>query len=90
MYRDLVQSQSPPSTYAIAALLDGEKQSGMRVLGLTLERAFFIGTGLYVAGFRGQELMRGALSASTAITGWIVADYWLKKRGQSGLTPWSK
>lgn len=61
----------------------------MRTAGLTLERAMFIGTGLFLAGFRGGDLLRGSLAASTTITGWILADYWLKARGRAGLTPWS-
>ena len=89
-YSDLVQPQSPPSTYAIAAWLDGEQGGGARVAGLTLERAFFIGTGLWLSGLRGRELVQGALMASTAVTTWIVADYALKKRGIGSLTPWSE
>lgn len=88
-YRCLVEAKSPPSTYAIAAWMDGEPKSGRRVLGLTLERAFFIGTGLAVAGLRGGQLVTSALAASSGVTGWIVADYALRGRGRTGLTPLS-
>ena len=87
--RSLVQHQSPPSTYAIAAWVDKEPGAGGRVVGLTVERAFFIGTGLLLAGFRGADVIRGALTASAAVTGWIWADYSLRLRGKTGLTPWS-
>ena len=87
-HAELVELRSPPSTYAIAAWMDGEPALG-RVVGLTLERSFFIGTGLYLAGLRGRELVRGALFASSAVTAWIVADLAMKARGLSGLTPWS-
>ncbi len=87
--RSLVQLESPPSTYAIAAWVDKEPGAGGRVAGLTLERAFFIGTGLFLAGFRGADLLKGALAASATVTGWIWADYSLRLQGKAGLTPWS-
>ena len=89
-YRDIVQEKSPPSTYAIAALMEGEPGSGVRAVGLTIERAVVLATGLYVAGFRGRDLWRGALYGSGSITAWISLDYWLKHRGYGGLTPWSE
>ncbi len=70
-------------------MLDGAPRGGRRVVGLTLERAFFIGTGLYLSGLRGRQLTRGALAASAGVSAWIIADYWLKRRGRAGLTPWS-
>ena len=89
-YKDLVQKKSPPSTYAIAAMMEGEPGSKARAVGLTVERAAILATGLYVAGFRGRSLIRGALFGSGAITAWISLDYWLKHRGYKGLTPWSE
>ena len=79
-HRALVQPQSPPSTYAIAAWLDGEPGAGVRVGRLTLERALVIGSGLLLAGFRGRDAVRGALIASATVTGWIVVDYRLQRR----------
>ena len=45
-YYSLVQGQSPPSTYAIAAFLEGEKGSAFRMLSVTLERSVFIRLGI--------------------------------------------
>tara|TARA_Y100000310_G_scaffold135227_1_gene134104 strand:+ start:918 stop:1196 length:279 start_codon:yes stop_codon:yes gene_type:complete len=88
-YASLVQQKSPPSTYAIAALMDGEPKSVRRVAGLTLERAFFLGTGLFLSGLRGRQLIKSSVLASTAITAWIIGDYALRRRGAGNLTPFS-
>jgi hypothetical protein len=82
--RCLVELQAPPSTYAIAAWLDGEKGSAMRVAGLTVQRAVFIGSGLFLAGFRNRDLVVGALAASATVTAWIAGDYSIKKRRAGG------
>lgn len=79
-YRDLVELQSPPSTYAIADLLDGRPGAGVRVADLTLQRALLIGSGLFLAGFRDRELLKGAISASMAVTAWIALDYAIQRR----------
>lgn len=74
----LVEQQSPPSTYAIAALLDGEPGAAQRVAVLTLQRAVIVGLGLWAVGIRGGSLTRGALAGSAAITAWIAAGYALR------------
>ena len=77
-YRCLVAPKSPPSTYPIAALLDGEQGAGWRVASLTVQRAFFIGTGLWLAGIRDRKLLVGSLTASATVTFWIMGAYLLK------------
>jgi hypothetical protein len=74
-HADLVEHRSPPSTYAIAALADGVPGAWFRVVENTALRAFFIGTGLYVSGFRGQRLLTGALVSSAAVSAWLLAGY---------------
>ena len=74
-YRDLVELKSPPSTYAVADYMDGQKGAWYRVLEVTVNRAFFIGTGLYLAGFRGKDLLRGSLVSSFTVTAWLMAGY---------------
>ena len=79
-YRRLVKPKSPPSSYGIAAFLDGEPGSAWRVVSLTGQRAFFIGTGLYVAGIRGKQLLRGAVYASSVVTLWIMGLFLLRDK----------
>jgi hypothetical protein len=71
----LVEPQSPPSTYAVAAFMDGVPGTWYRVLEVTTVRALFIGTGLFLAGYRGEQLLRGSLAGSAAITAWLMAGY---------------
>lgn len=75
----LVEGQSPPSTYAIAAFLEGEKGSAFRMLSVTLERSMFIGLGLALAGIKQPLRTKAALICSASVTGWILADYILKR-----------
>ena len=49
---DMVEPQSPPSTYAVASFMDGVPGTWYRVVEVTAVRAFFLGTGLYLMGFR--------------------------------------
>jgi hypothetical protein len=80
-HKQFVEPKSPPSTYAIAGLLDGEPGSLYRTIEVTALRAFFIGTGLYVSGLRGAPLLRGALMASAGVTGWLLLDYSAQMKG---------
>ena len=77
-YRSVVKPQSPPSSYAVADLLNRRAGAVAKVATLTLKRSFFIGTGLYIAGIKDEDIARGALVASATITAWIIAAYWLK------------
>lgn len=61
------EQQSPPSTYAIAALVDGEPGALGRTVLLTLSRSVPIGIGLRLSGQR-IGLVRNSLVVSTTIT----------------------
>ena len=75
-----VAPQSPPSSYAIAGVLDGERGAWGRVARATAERSVMIAPGLWLAGIRGRELLAGAALASVSITTVLFAHYWRKKR----------
>jgi hypothetical protein len=75
----LVKKGSPPSSYAIADLVDGKPGSLGRTVSLTAQRAAFIVPGLYVAGIRWPKLATGAIYGSIGITLWILGLYSLKK-----------
>lgn len=77
-----MRPHAPPSSYAIASLIDGEPGSLGRVAVLTLQRSLIVSPGLYLSGLRGRQLVRSSLLASASVTGLLVAWYWLKyKRG---------
>jgi hypothetical protein len=76
-----IERDAPPSTYAIAAALDGEPGAWPRVASLTAVRAAMIWPGLYLAGIRGWRSAAGAAAGSTAITVLLLGYYGLK-RGQ--------
>jgi hypothetical protein len=81
--QDYVEQQSPPSSYAVAAALDGESGAWGRVLLVTFARAFVIAPGLYLGGVRGRYLLTGSAMASITITGMLFGLYALKR----GTTP---
>ena len=62
---------APDAVYAITALAETQPGAGARVAWLTLQRAGVIGAGLWVAGIRNEQLLRGALSGAAAGTVWI-------------------
>ena len=79
LQNDYVEAQSPPSSYAVAAAVDGEPGAWSRVLLVTFARAFVIAPGLYLGGIRGTKLLTGAAMASTTITAMLFALYGMKK-----------
>lgn len=80
------EPQAPPSTYAVAALIDGEPGALPRVVGLTLLRAVPIGVGLYIAGER-KHVVRNATIVSTTLTaGMLAYVLWRKSNGADGAT----
>lgn len=81
-----IEPQSPPSSYAVAAALDGEDGAWPRVLGVTLARAVIIFPGLYLGGVRGRHLFTGALAASASITGMLFVAYGIRKSAVLGRT----
>lgn len=74
-----VEAQSPPSTYAIAAVVDGEPRAWPRVAYLTAMRAAMIWPGLQLAGIRGRDALAGAAVGSVTITLLLLANYSLKQ-----------
>lgn len=79
-----VEAHSPPSSYAVAAALDGEPGAWVRVFGVTASRAIIIFPGLYLGGIRGKHLFTGAVAASTVITGMLFVMYGLRKNALAG------
>jgi hypothetical protein len=85
-----IENGAPPSTYAVAAFINGEPGSFARLVGVTVLRAVFIVPSLWLSakivpgvkiGLVPSLLMGVAASAgiSTGLVGW----YWLKtKAGQ--------
>ncbi len=79
---NLVRRGSPPSSYAIQSLLEGEEGSVGRVLEATILRTVFILPGLYlVTPYRGRRLLGVAMAASGSITVSLIVYYALRKNG---------
>jgi len=68
-----VPAGSPPSTYAIASMVNREPGAVGRVAVLTIQRAIWIGLGLYLAGISRSKVKRGAFLASATLTAVIAA-----------------
>ena len=81
--RDRIPAGSPPSTYAIADMVNRKPGAVGRVAALTIQRAIWIGLGLYLAGIRGSKVKRGAFFASATLTGVIAAGF-IKKGRKNG------
>lgn len=62
-----LERKAPPSTYAIAAWLDGEPGAFSRVVLLTTVRALPIGVGMALVGHR-ERIVRDALIVSGVLT----------------------
>lgn len=75
-----VEPGSPPTSYAVAGVLNGEPGAWGRVAWGVLERSVFIAPGLYLAGVRGKTLATGSLLASASITTWLFALYGIRRR----------
>ena len=76
----------PPSTYAIAALMEGQPGSIGRVANLTLSRMVFIAPGLFLAGVRDpKKLLTLTASVSVSLTAGLALLYWVH-RGDAGTT----
>ena len=82
MARSYIGRGSPPSSYAIQALLEGEEGSVGRVLEATMLRTVFVMPGLYFATpYRGRRLLHVSLAASGSITLALILYYALRKNG---------
>ncbi len=78
--RDYVLPHSPPSSYAIADLIERRPGSVGRVAQLTVTRALFAAPGLWLAGVRGRQLLVASVAASATITAWLIAYYAARRR----------
>ena len=80
-----VQEQSPPSSYAVASMLDGERGAWVRLMGLTLLRGCFIIPGLWVASkllriyLEPMQLLGLSFAGSATISGGMVGYYAIRK-----------
>jgi len=83
-----IERGAPPSSYAVAAFVNGEKGSFARLVGVTVIRAIFIWPGLMGVGYlvmpKDNRLgvwrsVALALGASTSISTGLVIWYRLKK-----------
>ncbi len=78
------QRGSPPSTYAILALLEDQPGSAERVAWATFRRMALIAPGLWLAGLRGRELVRGSVASSLTITLGLIGYYsYCRKNGKA-------
>ena len=75
-----VEAQAPPSSYAIADMIEGKPGSLPRVAKLTALRSVFLLPGLYVAGVRGSMLLRGAGLGSVGLSLYLLGLYSVRKR----------
>jgi hypothetical protein len=73
-----LETGAPPSKYAVASLLDGEPGALGRVASSTVKRMLLIAPGLWLAGFRDRELVKGTVSASVSITVGLIVYYAVK------------
>lgn len=81
-----VDPNSPPSSYAVAAVYEGDPAGWAKVATATALRAIFVAPGLAVAGIRGRKLLVGSLAASAGITTALFLLYGLKR---AGVMKWS-
>ena len=77
-----VAEGEPPSSYAIADLVEGRRGAIGRTIFLTASRVPWIFTGLALSGVRGQQLVVGSLVTSVALTTWITLFYLTGGRGE--------
>ncbi len=75
-----VEAQAPPSSYAIADMIEGKSGALPRVVKLTALRSVFLVPGLYVAGIRGATLLKGAGFGSVGLSLYLLGLYSLRKR----------
>lgn len=75
-----VEAQAPPSSYAIADMIEGNPGALPRVAKLTALRSIFLIPGLYMAGIRGTMLLKGAGLGSVSLSLYLLGLYSLRKR----------
>ena len=72
---------SPPSSYAVAGVLEGKPGAWGQVALGTAQRAMFILPGLAIAGARGRALWLGAFLGSVGITTALFGFYAARRAG---------
>ena len=75
-----VEAQAPPSSYAIADMIEGKPGALPRVVKLTALRSVFLVPGLYVAGARGPLLLKGAAWGSVGLSLYLLGLYSTRRR----------
>jgi hypothetical protein len=76
----MMQRGSPPSDYAVLALVQGQPKALSRVAVLTAKRSLLIAPGLWLVGFRGRDLVRATAAATLSITIGLTIYYARKER----------
>lgn len=85
---DTGERGSPPSSYAVLAVLEGQSGALLRLFGLTLLRGCFIVPGMWVASkvakveMDGVQLVSMSLAGSATISAGMIAYYWIQRRTQ--------
>lgn len=71
----VIEDSAPPSTYAVAAVIQGQRGAVLRMIGLTAARGAAITPGLWLSGkalgikeLTGWKLVGTAMAASSCIT----------------------
>jgi hypothetical protein len=75
LWAPLTQRGSPPSTYAILSALENEPGSAQRVAWSTARRMVLIAPALWIAGFRGRDLVRASVASTLGITLGLMGYY---------------
>ena len=75
-----VEPDAPPSSYPVAAVLEGEPGGWPGVILGTVKRSVFIAPGLALAGIRGKKLVLGSVYSSAVVTAWLFALYLARKK----------
>jgi hypothetical protein len=76
---------SPPSSYAVLAVLDGQSGSVLRLIGLTLLRGCFIVPGIFIVSkvmkieLDIKELLALSFGGSATISAGMVGYYWVRR-----------
>lgn len=76
-----VEPQAPPSSYPVAAVIEGEPGGWPKVITGTIKRSVFIAPGLALAGIRGKQLVLGSIYSSVVVTAWLFGLYLARKKG---------
>jgi hypothetical protein len=82
--RGVIEDSAPPSTYAVAAVLQGQRGAILRTVGLTAARGLAILPGLWITGkvlkieeLKGWKLVGASMAASSCITGFMLLWYYV-------------